>query len=110
MADESYLLSLAVGASEDLAAIRGQLSGLGDFQASVLEFMAPDAAEVSLAAPEPDGTAYAVGALEGAPDGFFSDLMALEYVQTVTGLVVLAVLALSLGVQLFQSFAHLWRS
>lgn len=110
MADESYLLGLAVGASDDLAAIRDQLSGLGDFQASVLEFMAPDSAEVSLAAPEPDGAALTSGAIEGAPDGFYSDLLAFEYAQSVTGVLVLVVLALMLGAQLFQSFAHMWRS
>ncbi len=110
MADEACLLSLANGARDDLAAIAGEVEGLKSFEASLLEFMAPDVAEVSLAPPGPDGVALTSGAIEGVPDGFYSDLLAFEYAQSVTGVLVLVVLALMLGAQLFQSFAHMWRS
>lgn len=109
MADESYLLSLAVGARDDLDAIAGQLDGFKDFQATVLEFMAPDSVEVAaVPAPLVDSASSAIS--QGVPDGFFADLMAFEYAQTVTGVLILVVVAFSLGVQLFQSFAYLWRS
>ena len=110
MVDETYLLSLATGARDDLAAIAGEVEGLKSFESQLLEVLAPDAAEISLAPLQPDGVARTSGVIEGAPDGFYSDLLSFEYAQSVTGVLVLVVLALMLGVQLFQSFAHMWRS
>lgn len=109
MADEAYLLSLAVGASDDLAAVRDGVDALG---VSVSDLLArlDEPRELSLPSDVvPDGVGRSVGSIEGAPDGFYSDLMALQAAQCVTGLFVLLALLLSLGVQLWSAFSDQWR-
>ncbi|MCI8468634.1 MAG: hypothetical protein HFJ75_03955 [Eggerthellaceae bacterium] len=105
MADEAYLLSLAVGASDDLAAVRDGVDALG---VSVSDLLArlDEPRELSLPS---DGVGRSVGSIEGAPGVSVSDLMALQAAQCVTGFFVLLALLLSLGVQLWSAFSDQWR-
>lgn len=113
MADESYLLSLAVNASDDLAAVKGDLASVKEILTSFAEVTLPDESELSLYAAgdanagSPDDSASEVVAV---PDGFYDDLLSFQAAQAVIGLFVVAALLLNFGALLWLSFSDKWRS
>lgn len=111
MADEAYLLSLAVGARDDLSALRDELDGFQGWREQLFSLLdQPEAFSVPL--PDDgfsDGVGRTVGVIEGAPDGFYADLMAAQWCQCVIGVLVVVALMLSLGVQLWTAFSDQWR-
>lgn len=107
--DELQAVSMAVAAKEDLSFIRTNVTEICD----LLKDLVKPSQEVEVPSDINSDDAQAVqtyaNTYQAIEADYMQDSLQFEYMQTVTGVVIAAVLMLMLGVQLFQTFNKHWR-
>lgn len=114
--NEQEAISLVMAFKEDLLGIRSNVQEIKEIVKSNFEFQKENAIQLQpeidlndlegISEPEPE-LIETVAMTQAADE--HDELMKMEYMQTVLGIIITAVLMLSLGVQLFQTFNKHWR-